>query len=268
MTEATGQSAAGFETSVSAEADSSASQWDAWILRGTASSAAFLDEVSVHNFFATCLPPVGGVVSIPHQWLPNHEFHDEKRAPYLFVLTQIADTNIRIAHGDQRHVALHTHGSVLGAEHSTPRQTSIQQIVHEIRYKTNLTWSQIANALDVQPRSLHYWAEGRPANSGNVERIMELAREINRLATDDPAETTNRLLAPRDAEPSVYMDFCQRSEDAKIRKPGSLGIRVDDDDPRRRPVFRPSQLIDARHDEVGSMEGEYVKTIRRTDPSG
>ena len=189
---------------------------------------------------------------------------DDKQAPRVIVSMRSADTTIWLSPGIHRIVGFRPQQPAPSTTHEAARAPTVVQAIHEIRYKTNLTWSQMAKALGVQPRSLHYWSEGRAASGRNAERLMEFVHEINKLDAGDPDATTRQLLAPREAEPSVFVEFCMRNAPPK-RKLQSLGLDVDDDEIRRRLVFRPADLLDARHDSIGPMVGDYVDTVQTTD---
>ena len=153
------------------------------------------------------------------------------------------------------------------AAHDFPEKQGVRGALQEIRDKTNLTWSQIARAVGVQRRSLHYWAKGNPANAANTERLMDLVREINLVDVNDAVKTTTRLLTPRGEDPSVFMELSQRNGGPPTKGLRPLGIELDEEERQRRRGFRPSELIDARHDGVGPKEGEYLETLPLPDQS-
>lgn len=242
------------------------SLWDAWFLCGTGRSAAFIDTDSTLGFFTNWFPPVGDVVGAPGWQLSDLALDDKGVSQYTVLIRYIGDASIRPAHfGRYQLRRPHIQASSIYGP-SAERPLSVQQAIHSIRYQTNLTWSQIAKALGVQARSLHYWVEGRPATGTNVERVMELMGAVNRVDAGDPDKTTRRLLEPRGTDPSIYMDFCERNGQQRVLSPAQFGTDSETE-LQHHAAFRPSDLIDALHDEIGSMEGEYVKTVRRTSQS-
>lgn len=149
---------------------------------------------------------------------------------------------------------------------ATPESPGVQQVLLDIRAKTDLTWAQIARAIGVQRRSLHFWAEGRAANAKNTERLMDLAQAINQLDRGDAAETTALLLTPQDAQPSVFEQFCWRNQAAEPGEPRPLPHQLAPEERARRRSLRPIDRLETLHDGEEPMVGEYVGTVPLPEP--
>jgi DNA-binding XRE family transcriptional regulator len=59
-----------------------------------------------------------------------------------------------------------------------------QKVLKELRQTTGLTWDQLAQALRVQRRSLHFWAKGERLSAPNLERLMRVASIVRSIDTD------------------------------------------------------------------------------------
>ncbi|MDE0135722.1 MAG: helix-turn-helix transcriptional regulator [Acidimicrobiaceae bacterium] len=145
--------------------------------------------------------------------------------------------------------------------HAAPESPGVQQVLQEIRAKTDLTWAQIARALGVQRRSLHFWAEGRTANAKNTERLMDLAQAINRFDTGDAATTTALLLTPQGAQLSAFEQFCRRNQASELDELRVLPNQLAPEERKRRRATRPIDRLETLHDGEEPMVGEYLGTV-------
>lgn len=96
-------------------------------------------------------------------------------------------------------------GSILGQ-----RSLSPQRALAELRSKTELTWGQLARALGVNRRSLHFWAQGERPSASNLERLMKLVEIVRGINDGDPTETTEILLEPHGGGPSMFALLCNQ----------------------------------------------------------
>ena len=90
------------------------------------------------------------------------------------------------------------------------RSLSPQRALAELRSKTELTWGQLARALGVNRRSLHFWAQGERPSASNLERLMELVEIVRGIDGGDPTETTETMLEPHGSEPSMFAILCDQ----------------------------------------------------------
>ncbi len=84
------------------------------------------------------------------------------------------------------------------AESFTPFHTPTRSRpdVSAIRSASGLSWQQIASAVGVSRRSVHYWANGGKISELHSDRLQELAREVESLSYLTPEEVRARLTKP------------------------------------------------------------------------
>lgn len=137
-----------------------------------------------------------------------------------------------------------------------------QRALAELRTRTRLTWAQLARAVGVQRRSLHFWARGERPSPANFERLMGVVAVVRAIDTGDPARTTAVLLdRDRGPSPFVLLSEGRHEEVLDLLRPRRVG-RVAERRRRRRPPplspeeqerrrgLPPLELLDARHDDV------------------
>jgi transcriptional regulator with XRE-family HTH domain len=90
-----------------------------------------------------------------------------------------------------------------------------QKALFELRQRTDLTWAQLARALGVQRRSLHFWAKGERLSAPNFERLMRVAGIVRSMDKGSPAETTAFLMSPAEEGPSPFDLLCE-GQDAAV----------------------------------------------------
>lgn len=60
---------------------------------------------------------------------------------------------------------------------------NLPKAIHELKKSSGLTWQQLARLFNVAPRSLHFWASGKPMSRSNEEylhRLLGTMRYVNR----------------------------------------------------------------------------------------
>lgn len=87
---------------------------------------------------------------------------------------------------------------------------SPQRALAELRSRTELTWGQLARALGVNRRSLHFWAQGERPSASNFERLMDLVEIVRGIDDGDPTTTTETLLEPHGGGPSMFARLCDQ----------------------------------------------------------
>jgi transcriptional regulator with XRE-family HTH domain len=68
----------------------------------------------------------------------------------------------------------------------------------ELRRLSGLTWEQLARLFGVDRRSLHFWANGKPLNPGNEERLHRLLATIRKLDRGRASDNRALLLESRE----------------------------------------------------------------------
>jgi DNA-binding transcriptional regulator YiaG len=69
--------------------------------------------------------------------------------------------------------------------------------IMELRRLSGLTWAQLARLFGVTPRSLHFWASGKPLTPANEERLHKLLATIRKLDRGSARENRSLLLSVR-----------------------------------------------------------------------
>lgn len=74
--------------------------------------------------------------------------------------------------------------------------TRHQLNVAALRRSSGLSWQQIADAIGVSRRAVHYWANGGNISALHRSRLEELAAEVQQLGYLEPQEVRARLTDP------------------------------------------------------------------------
>jgi DNA-binding transcriptional regulator YiaG len=61
--------------------------------------------------------------------------------------------------------------------------------IAELRRRSGLTWEQLARLFDVDRRSVHFWASGKPMNAANEERLGRLLAVVRHIDRDNARAT-------------------------------------------------------------------------------
>jgi DNA-binding transcriptional regulator YiaG len=69
--------------------------------------------------------------------------------------------------------------------------------IMELRRLSGLTWDQLARLFGVTPRSLHFWASGKPPTPANEERLNRLLVTMRKLDRGSARENRSLLLSVR-----------------------------------------------------------------------
>lgn len=150
-----------------------------------------------------------------------------------------------------------------------------QSVVAELRSRTQLTWAQLARALGVQRRSLHFWARGERPSAANLERLMGILGIIRAIDRGDPSETTAMLLESQGNGPSAFALLCEGRDDEvlELLRGHSVGARetrerrhrpprlTAEERARRRGGFSPIDRLGTLHDVHLAPAGKVIGTI-------
>ena len=68
------------------------------------------------------------------------------------------------------------------------------EAVLEIRRRSGLTWEELGELFDVSRRSVHHWANGKPAAAGHQRTIRKMLAAVRRLDRGSQAGTRALLL--------------------------------------------------------------------------
>ncbi len=150
-----------------------------------------------------------------------------------------------------------------------------QSVLAELRSRTQLTWAQLARALGVQRRSLHFWARGERPSAPNLERLMSILGIVRAIDRGDPSETTALLLESRGDRPSPFALLCEGRDDAvlELLRPHHHATTEVRERPRRPPQLAreeralrrgglsPLDRLDALHDADVPPMGQVIATV-------
>lgn len=67
--------------------------------------------------------------------------------------------------------------------------------IMEIRRLSGMTWSQLAQLFDVTPRTLHFWASGKPLSASNEEKLHRVVTTIRQIDRGSARENRDALYA-------------------------------------------------------------------------
>lgn len=87
------------------------------------------------------------------------------------------------------------HVRALGVtEIAVPTQSPVGRSLDEIKRRSRLTWSQVADAIGVDTRAVHLWRSGGGISAGHEERLQELNALIDSIDTGTPIDVRAELL--------------------------------------------------------------------------
>ena len=192
----------------------------------------------------------------------------------VLVVWTTAGTNGRAAFDDRKssHLLLLVPGTTDGRLHASDPPAS-QRALAELRSMTRLTWTQLARALGVQRRSLHFWAQGETPSASNMERLMQFVRIVRTVDRGNRIETTRFLIEPQGERPSPFDLLCNgRVDDVLALLQQSAGWRDTRRGSRRPPPLSrrqrsrrrgipPLERLDAMHDIAPLESGQLIASI-------
>jgi DNA-binding XRE family transcriptional regulator len=89
-----------------------------------------------------------------------------------------------------------TSGLTLLFSPSASSTEATQTVVNEVRKLSGLTWEQLALALNVSRRSLHFWASGQPLSRSHEESVNQLLSTLRYINRGSAAINRRVLLSP------------------------------------------------------------------------
>jgi hypothetical protein len=156
-----------------------------------------------------------------------------------------------------------TNSGGVRAEISTDR--AFASAVLEIRRRSGLTWEQLATTFDVDRRSVHLWATGRPMNAPNAERLNRVLVAIRRLDQGSPSATRAWLHTPT-AQGLLPLDLLRegRFDEIPTAPPERISPHpapLSDAAKAARAPRPPHELIAAWQDRVHIERGRLVAAV-------
>lgn len=77
-----------------------------------------------------------------------------------------------------------------------PSPCSSSAAILELRRRTGFTWDQLASLFDVDRRSLHFWASGKPLSRSNEEHLHRILAVVNQIDQGNARTNREQLLRP------------------------------------------------------------------------
>ncbi len=161
---------------------------------------------------------------------------------------------------------LFSHGTVAGPTLQLPlfsgrfSASQGEATILEIRRFCGLTWEELANVMGVTPRTLHHWANGKPATAGKEQRLQRLLGAL-RLIDRGEARRNREVIMQAGEDGSLPYDLLRQGEfDEFIRRVGRGGgvrssggpSRLDSEEQQRRRPPAPADLLEALQDQPPS----------------
>jgi hypothetical protein len=151
------------------------------------------------------------------------------------------------------------------------------EILMQIKDRSGLTWDQIARAMGVNRRSVHFWLNGRDLSAEKEERLHAFASIVRTLAGDSQRQTRSRLLDRTGGESVFDLVIAEHdSEAAKLARTravstheamlvSSVSRRISDQAraARRSPIEAADLLVGASQ-RVVVPSGELKRARRMT----
>ena len=146
----------------------------------------------------------------------------------------------------------------------SPAERVFAGAVLEIRRRSGLTWEQLASLFDVDRRSVHLWASGRPMSAPNAERLNRILAVLRQSDRGTPSATRTWLLTPT-SQGFLPLDLLRQGRFDQIVTPGSAEV------PRPAPLSEaarqartprpPEELVAARQDRVHIEKGRLISAV-------
>lgn len=158
-------------------------------------------------------------------------------------------------------------GTRTGSETEVTRRA-----VSELRRISGLTWQQLGHLLGVSRRSVHYWASGKPVNTENRERIIQVLNIVRAADRGSARSTRAVLLDAGEGTTPLEMLATQRFDDARLALgqgrarplPALAGLSAEAKDARK--PLPPEELYDAKSERVHREPGRAraARAVRNT----
>ena len=148
--------------------------------------------------------------------------------------------------------------------------------VAELRRLSGLTWEELADLMDVSPRSLHHWVSGKPASAEHQTRLQRLLGTLRRFDRGDSSQNRTLLLTP-DHSGRLLLDLLKSEkyeaavalagQQAAQRVSASTELSAAARASRTPPA--PADLVQAKQDRPrGSHPAVIKKPLRHPKPRG
>jgi hypothetical protein len=156
-------------------------------------------------------------------------------------------------------------------------QSSAGHLINEARRISGLTWLEIAKVMQVSRRVIHFWANGRPINSVNQERLSRVIATLRVIDRGTGRETRDALMnpAPDNRLPFDLLVDGKFEEVSAIlgrgeRRQGAMMPLSREARKARRPAVSPIETMEALQDKVSFAPAPLIrgKVLKRPVVSG
>ncbi|MEZ6024411.1 MAG: hypothetical protein R3C16_13580 [Hyphomonadaceae bacterium] len=114
--------------------------------------------------------------------------------------------------------------SALGVRGSQAATTSA--LVFDLKRVSGLTWDELAGALGVSRRTLHFWANGGAINARNEQRLRRAAQVVENSALENARLTRELLMQP--LGDGLLIDLLRNERFDEFRLGGALALAAMD----------------------------------------
>lgn len=156
-----------------------------------------------------------------------------------------------------------------------PATTTPSRAIVELRRRSGLTWEQLARLFGVAPRSVHFWASGKPLNAAHEERLGRVLAVIRQI-DQGQARATRVALMTAASDGVMPFDLLMTDRFAEVTE--RLGASPPQPMPPRPPLAEgaraarrpppPNEHVGALHDTVHREIGQsrMPRTIKIKTP--
>lgn len=145
-------------------------------------------------------------------------------------------------------------GGCLSVDQDLDLPTS--KAIHELRFKTGLSWDQLSRLFGVQRRSLHFWASGKPLSEKNKEKLYHLLTLIRTIDRGSARANRTLLLEPLENGDRSPFELLIQDEYDEVRD--RLGVATTRR--RRPPQANPVQIKDKMPPSLTGFDAEIDDT--------
>jgi len=135
----------------------------------------------------------------------------------------------------------------------------------ELRRLSGLTWDQLARLFGVDRRSLHFWANGKPLNPGNEERLHRLLATIRKLDRGRASDNRALLLESREGGVIPFDLLAEGSYDQVLTLVGkgigqarAKSVPLSEGASASRKPRAPAELVGALQDRAHTDRGRLL----------
>lgn len=138
--------------------------------------------------------------------------------------------------------------------------------IGELRRLSGLTWDQLARLFNLNRRSLHFWASGKPMTPGNEEHLQRILAVVRKVDRGSASANRAMLLGVR-GDGILPFDVLAAGDYERVLSLLGTGGRRRASPPRLSDEARaaraprpPEELVDALHDRIHPASGRLLSS--------